>query len=245
MIQINLIPDVKQAYLKARKMRNLAITFSILAGLAAGAVVVLMVLFLLVQVGRDKLADMAIDKEYKQLSEVNDLSNLITIQNQLSLISGQHQARSVDSRLFTVLQSINPPAPNDVRFTSVKLDPTAKLLTLEGVADAGYPAVEALKKTITNAQFQYAESTEDTATTTTIPLMDEVEVGETSFGETSDGRRVLRFTMTLKYPDVLFTNKAQNARIITPTRRIDVTDSRIQVPDSLFSNPVKDTEEGN
>lgn len=242
MIQINLIPDVKQQYLKARRMRNLAITLSIVAGLAAGALVVVSILFLLIQVGREKLADMSIDSEYKQLSQVSDLSNLVTIQNQLSLISGQNQSRSVDSRLFSVIESINPPAPNDVRFTSVKLDPTASLLTLEGVADAGYPAVEALKKTIANVQFEYQESAEDTQTKT-IPIADELEVGETSFGQTSDGRRVLRFEITLKYPEILFTNKAHNARIITPTRKIDVTDSRIQVPDSLFSNPASDAEE--
>lgn len=241
MIEINLIPDVKQQYLKARKMRNLAITFSILAGLAAAAVVVVAVLFLLVQMGREKLADDAIKKEYEQLSGVTDLSNLVTIQNQLSLISGQHQSKSVDSRLFGFLQSINPSAPNNVRFTSVKLDPTTSLLTLEGVAGAGYPAVEALKKTIANVTLEYRETAGGEVQK--IPVADEVEVGQTSYGQTSDGQRVLRFTLTLKYPDALFTNKALDARLVTPTRKIDVTDSRLQVPDSLFSKPARDTEE--
>jgi hypothetical protein len=241
MIEINLIPDVKQQYLKARKMRNLAVTFSIFAGLAAGALVVISILFLLVQVGREKLADDGIKNEYAELSQVSDLSNLVTIQNQLSLISGQHGSKSMNSRLFSVLQSVNPSAPNDVRFTAVELDPSSNLLTLEGVASAGYPSVEALKKTIANVRFEYKESPD--GETMTIPIADELEVGETSFGETSDGRRVLRFEMTLKYPNVLFTNEAHDARLITPTREIDVTDSRIQVPDSLFSNPASDTEE--
>lgn len=242
MIQINLIPDVKLQYLKARRMRNLAISSSIIAGLAASAVLVLAILFLLFQVGMEKLADTRIDEEYTKLQDVEELSELVTLQNQLSLISGQHQNRSIDSRLFSVLQAINPMKPNDVRFTSVKLDPSTSLLSLEGVANSGYPAVEALKKTIANTTVEYRELTKD-GELKTVPIADGVEVGETSYGQTSDGRRVLRFKLTMKYPDVLFTNKAQGARIITPTDEIDVTDSRLQVPSSLFSAPAKDPAE--
>lgn len=242
MIQINLIPDVKQEYLKARRQRNLAITFSILAGLSAGAVVVVSVLFLLFQMGMEKLADDGIKDEYAKLEKVENLSELVTIQNQLSLISGQHQSRSINSRLLNVIQVINPAAPNEVRFTSVRLDPSSKLLRLEGVADAGYPAVEALKKTIANIKFEYHELRED-GELKTVPIADQVEVGETSYGEASDGKRVLRFILVLQYPEVLFSNKAQKARLITPTDEIDVTDSRIRVPNSLFSSPATDPKE--
>ena len=204
--------------------------------------VVISVLFLLFQMGMEKLADDGIKNEYAKLEEVKDLSNLVTIQNQLSLIPGQHQSRSVDSRLFNVMRAINPVEPNDVRFTSVRLDPTSKLLTLEGLADAGYPAVEALKKTIANVQFAYHEGTPE-GELRTIPIADKVEVGQTSYGETSDGKRVLRFVIVLQYPEVLFSNKAQKAQLVTPTEQIDVTDSRIQVPNSLFSDPVADPKE--
>ncbi len=242
MIQINLIPDVKQEYLKARRQRNLAITFSMIAGLAAGATVALSILFLLFQVGMEGLADKGIKDEYAKLQQVEGLSELVTIQNQLSLVSGQHRSRSIDSRLFSVMGAINPPAPNDVRFTSVRLDPKTNLLTLEGVADGGYPAVEALKKTIANVSFAYQEQTSngEFGTQKTVPIADQLEVGQTSYGEASDGKRVLRFTIVLKYSKVLFSNKAQKAHLVTPTDEIDVTDSRIQVPNSLFSSPAAD-----
>ena len=68
-------------------------------------------------------------------------------------------------------------------------------------------------------------------------------MGQTSYGETSDGKRVLRFVIVLQYPEVLFSNKAQKAQLVTPTEQIDVTDSRIQVPNSLFSDPVADPKE--
>jgi len=46
MIEINLIPDVKQEFIRAQKVRNAAITFSILAGIVAGGIVVVLVLVL-------------------------------------------------------------------------------------------------------------------------------------------------------------------------------------------------------
>ena len=46
MIQINLVPDVKQEMLRAQRMRNITISISILAGLMAGGAVVAMGLVL-------------------------------------------------------------------------------------------------------------------------------------------------------------------------------------------------------
>ncbi len=243
MIEINLIPDVKLEYLKARRMRNTAVSFSIIAGLAATGVVVAAVLLLLTQLGFEKLADNAIDKEYEKLSKVEGLSELRTLQNQLSKLPEQNASRSMSSRLFSVLQAINPAQPNDVRFTSVKLDPATSLLSMEGLADAGYPAIEALKKTITNVQIEYKQGKEGSSKTIPLAGPESVELSEMSYGQDSDGKRVLRFKLAIKYPADLFTNRAQALRIVTPTKQIDVTDSHLQVPDSMFGAPARDPEE--
>ncbi len=121
MIQINLIPDVKREYLRARRMRDIAISLSIVASIAGAALVGVMLLILFSQQAREYFADQGIKSEYEKLSNVEDLSDMVTIQNQLSLVSAQHQAKSMDSRLFSVLQAVNPAAPNDVRFTSVSI----------------------------------------------------------------------------------------------------------------------------
>ncbi|PID31546.1 hypothetical protein CR983_00480 [Candidatus Saccharibacteria bacterium] len=242
MIQVNLIPDIKRQYLQSRRLRNLTTSISILAGLGAVALVVIAGIILLLQVGREALADNAIKSEYEKLAAVEDLGELVTIQNQLTLLPAQHKNRSVDSRLFTVMEAINPAPPNDVSFTSVKLDPEAGLIVFEGLAKAGYPAVEAFKKTILNTKFEYAEF-DDLSQMVEVPLAEVVEEGETSYGETSSGDRVLRFSLTMQYAPSLFSNQAQQAKIVTPTKKIDVTDSKIRVPDSLFSSPADEAEE--
>ncbi len=46
--------------------------------------------------------------------------------------------------------------------------------------------------------------------------------------------------MTVMYYKDLFTNAIQDVKIAAPTRKIDVTDSKLRVPDSLFSAPATD-----
>lgn len=239
MIQINLLPDVKQEYLRARRTRNLAISISIFVGLAAVGVVVLLALMLGGQIARELLSDNKIDSEYEKMSQVENLSELVTLQNQLNLISSQHDKKSVDSRLFSFLQVINPKAPNDVQFSTVSLDPENLQLKLEGVTAGGYPAVEALKKTILNTDMEYVSNQERYSE----PVSDRVSIESTSFGEDSSGRRVLRYEVVVDYHDMLFVNSAKNVKIVGPDRRIDVTDSRVGIPDSLFTAPLEEDEE--
>lgn len=238
MIEINLIPDVKQEFIRAQKVRNTAITFSVLIGMAAGGVVVVLALILGAQSLHESIVRQEIKKQYNTLSSVENIDNVLTIQHQLSKISTMHNNKSMDSRIFDVIAAINPPAPNDAKISNVRIDPSKSLLTIEGSAVNGYAATETLRKTILNTQM---ESVDD-GKTVTIPLTSEVSIGETSYGESSDGGRVLRFVISFVYPDGMFDNTIQSFRIVTPTQRIDVTDSRSRVPQSIFSQQAKDIE---
>lgn len=239
MIQINLLPDVKQEYLRAKRTRNMVISVSIVAGLASVGVVVALLLIRGVQIGLDIAADNSIKKEYDNLRSIEDLTELVTLQNQLNEIGKQHDNKSMDSRLFNVLQAINPRSPNDVQYTAVTLDPSKNVLRIEGVAEGGYPAVETFKKTIENTDIEYKRGddliTED--------LASKVSIGETNFGENSQGKRVLRFQVFVDINELLFSNKAKKVEVQAPDRSIDVTDSRIGVPDSLFTTPLRESED--
>lgn len=243
MIQINLIPDVKREYLHAKRMRDIAVSLSIFISFVAAGAVGLMLLFLSSQVAREFLADRTIETEYETLSSVENLSDMVTIQNQLSLISQQHADKSMNSRLFNVLEAINPIAPNDVRFTSIALNPEDSTLSLEGQADAGYIAVETLVKTIQNTTIDYTDGSES-AEIESADFASDVTVSETSYGIAADNKRVLRFKMTITHAEGLFDNTKQDVDIIAPQKKIDVTDSKLRVPDSLFAVPAADEEEG-
>ena len=84
MVQVNLIPKVKQDLLKAQKIRNWVIFFSIVAGGAAIAIVVMMTIAfgaqsLIVGSNEDN-----IKKKFDQLSKKDGINEAIVLQNQLN-----------------------------------------------------------------------------------------------------------------------------------------------------------------
>lgn len=241
MIEINLVPDIKQEFLRSQRLRAKVISGAILVSLAAGSLVVLLILFTGVQLTREKVADDNIKKQYSQLVDNNkDLADIVTIQQQLSNISTLNDDKQVSSRVFDVLTAVNPKEPNDVKMTQVNVDPIGGTIKIEGMAASGFNAVDALKKTILNTKINYTLNGESQ----TADLASSVEIGKTSLGEDEKGNRVLRFESSFKYPKELLSNKITGLRIVTPTETIDVTDSKLRVPDSLFAQPATDVKEG-
>lgn len=238
MIEINLVPDVKQEMLHAQRMRNVAISLSIVIGLVAIGVVVALALILGGQVAVQKIEEGQITTGYSKLSSVSDLNSALTIQNQLGAISSQNDKRTIDSRLLDVLAAINPPAPNDVKLSKVTLDPTQDTVTLEGSAVGGYPATDVFRKTILNTKITAKLQGNDKAEET--PLTSNVTLQDTSYGEDATGAKVVRFTIIFTYPDGLFDNRMSDVKISTPSARVDVTDSKTLIPDSMFSQAATD-----
>jgi hypothetical protein len=239
MIEINLVPDVKQELIKAQRVRASVISVAILVGMAAVGVVVLLAIWVFaVQTARSVLTDNTIKSESEKLSSVEDVGNTLTIQNQLSKLPAMHDNKSIDSRLFDILTTINPSEPNTVAITNVALDSEAKTIQLEAQAKNGYPALEVFKKTITATKFEFSEDGEKQS----VPLADQMSDSDRSYGEDASGAKVLRFTLTFVYPDQLFTRTAKNAVIVAPERS-NVTDSFVGVPNSLFTQRANDAPE--
>ena len=241
MIEINLVPDVKQEFIRAQRQRNTVISGAIIAMLASGGLIVLCAVLVGGQAVTGALYDKSISDENARLQSTEDLTNTVTIQNQLSKLGEMHGDKSIDSRVFDILSTVNPPVPNRVAISNLQLDPKDQVLTIEGSAVNGYEAVEVLKKTILNTNLEYTDDGEAIIE----PLAEEVQVGETSYGEDSNGRKVLRFTITFEYNDQLFARDIQNAKIVSPNTNINVTDSFVRVPDSLFADRPSDIEEEN
>lgn len=241
MIEINLVPDVKQELIRAQKVRASVISIAIVIGIAAVGIVVLLAVWVFgVQTARSVLTDGTIKTESEKLAKVADVADTLTIQNQLSKLPATHDSKSIDSRLFDILTTINPAEPNTVAITNVALDSDEKTIRIEAQAKNGYPALEVFKKTITGTSFDYSENDERRS----VPLASQMSDSDRSYGEDATGAKVLRFTLTFTYPDKLFSRTAKNATIVAPERS-NVTDSFLGVPQSLFTQRASDTQEGN
>ena len=239
MIEINLLPNVKRELLKTRAMRNRVISISFLVGGASIAAVVVLAVILGSQIAAEAVQNGVIKDRNDKLMAVEDLNKVVTIQHQLTKINEQHSGKKINSRIFDVVTAVNPVAPNNVSFSDIKVNPGSKTITLEGSAVNGYSALETLKKTILNTKVQ----TTDGDKSSEVSLTKEIKDGDTSFGENSEGKKVLQFSFSFEYAEELLA-PANNGTvsILTPTGKVDVTDSRQGIPDSLFKSNSKKQE---
>ena len=239
MIQINLVPDIKQELIKAQRVRTGVISIAIITAIASAGVVIAFCVWVFgVQLGFGVLYDGVIKDKSAEISKIDNLSDALTIQNQLSELSAMHDDKNIDSRMFSLLETINPPAPNSIKATILSIDAATKVVKIEAQAAGGFAALETYRKTIepTNIEFTVDGQVK------TMPLASNLSDNERSYGEDAEGSRVLRFTLTFTYPDQLFSRLATNLKIVAPAKT-NATDSFIGVPDQLFTSKANDTKE--
>lgn len=239
MIEINLIPDVKQELIRAKHVRTMVVSGAVIVGIVSVGIVVLLAAYLFgVQTLRSGLADSATKEKFGKLQDVPDLANMLTIQSQLSNIKEQHDGKNIDSRLFDLLTAINPSAPNEVIYTQVKVDSENGVIHVDAQAANGFVAADVFKKTVLGTSLTYGDG--DNAKTE--KLTTDVALTDTSYGEDTTGKKVLRFSVEFAYSEALFANGSSDLVVSRPDRQ-NATDSFKHLPESLFGTRVDDTEE--
>jgi Tfp pilus assembly protein PilN len=133
MIQFNLLPDVKVAYIKAKKAKRVVM---VVAGLSVA--VSLTLLGLMVSAAayqRHHISDLNKDiKSYEaSLNGTKDLAKILTIQNQLNSLPGLYSQRPVTSRFYNYLQATTP---SQISIAKMDLEFTANSLQIVGTADS-------------------------------------------------------------------------------------------------------------
>lgn len=237
MIEINLIPDVKQELLKAQRTRLAVISGSIIASLVAGGVVALLLIYIFaVQAIRDNILNGQITNNASQFLQTEDLSKMLTIQNQLTKISSLNQEKNIDSRLFDLLSAVTPTGANKVSFSNVAIDSETSTIRVEGQTTS-YESLEVFKKTLAGAVIQYTEK--DATEPTITEVASNISTNEASYGQDAEGTKVLRFSMTFTYADELFAVSTPNP-VFKLNINGNVTDSYLGIPKSLFTEKAKD-----
>ena len=172
MIEINLVPDVKQELLRAQTQRNFIISVSILLSIGAGIVILLVAGYVYgAQALVMKTSNDTIDKEYAKLSSVEDLDKMLTIKNQLSVVSGLNKDKRITSRLYDMLNVVVPDTPHNVKISSMSVAPAGEdqqngadveasaeggaLITIEGQTVGSYASLEVFEKMIAAAVIEY------------------------------------------------------------------------------------------
>jgi Tfp pilus assembly protein PilN len=132
-IQFNLLPDVKQEYVKAQRTKH---TITVVAFLFSALLI--LILFLMMTtvyvVNKKQLKDA--DKKVKSLtSEIQnkqDVDKILTIQNQLKALPQLHSQKHISSRIFTYLPEVTPA---QVNLGKITIDFSDNTLEISGTTD--------------------------------------------------------------------------------------------------------------
>ena len=226
MIKLNLLPDIKREYLKAKRVEARAIALSILVGLFAIGLLVLLGVY--VYLGQQILISMQTDsikKNVKTLEEQKDVEKYLTLQSQLANIDSLHHDKSNFSRLLDIVPKLNPKAPNDISLGEMVIDSELGTLSLSGTAK-DYTGLITYRDTLQNTKLKY--TTKDSAEVKSEDMFPKVYVEQQGLTRDNEGKEMLPFKITVEYNKQAFATSSTSVEVVVPV--IDTTPSRQGAP---------------
>ena len=167
--EINLVPDVKNEFIKTLKFRNLV--FFICIVVAAGSLIVILI-FLSIAGGQDGFIaakKTTIDALEQKINEYSDLNDFLTIRDQLGNIASITENKTMVSRTFNILAALVPRGKDhvDISELTVNLSEGAPTFSFEAQADAAkkedggtdidYTVLDSFKKSMPYLRYDYGE----------------------------------------------------------------------------------------
>lgn len=243
MVQFNLLPDVKQEYIKSVYRRRLITLVCLVLGSTFLVIFVLMFLFVKVNQQRHlSNLDSDIKKGVTELQKNPDLDKILTIQNQLNSLPALHDQKVMTSRVFDYLGQLTP---NDAAVTHVEVDIANKKITLKGKANS-LVTVNKFVDTIKFTDFVITgpEVREGKAFNSVVLQTFNIE---NTNQEGQAPTAVVTYTLEFMYDEAVFKNTAVDgsavANSVTLTvPKIITTRSETQKPSALFQQDKTSTE---
>jgi len=218
MIQLNLLPDVKMQYLKVRRTQRLVVSVSTV--LIVASLVVFVLLIGTVDVFQKKnLNDLNrdISTYTSQLQNTPNLNKILTVQNQLQVLTSLHDQKPAATRLFGYLKQLTPSTASISQFD---IDYTQNTASITGNAKS-LDDVNAFTDTL---KFTTYNQSGGTAT----PAFSNVVLSQ--FSRNSSGAT---YTITASFDPTIFNSK-NNVTLTVPN--IISTRSVVEQPTDLFQN---------
>lgn len=161
--EINLVPDVKDEMIKALKLRNLIFFICIVVASASVGVTLLFGMILggqqLALEGKKTMLTTLSDK----LNSYSDLSDFLTIKDQLGNLSAISDNKQVLSRTFNILSTMIPTGADTITISelTVNLAEENPIYTFDAQANAGrepfidYNVLDSFKKSMQYLRYDY------------------------------------------------------------------------------------------
>lgn len=160
--EINLVPDVKGEMIKALKLRNLIFFLCIVI---ASASIAITAIFAVIASGQQAVADgkkVTIDALSQKINAYSDLSDFLTIKDQLGNLSAISSNKKLLSRTFGILPAIIPTGADTITISELEIDLSREepTISFDAQANAGdsnidYKVLEAFKKSMDYMHYDY------------------------------------------------------------------------------------------
>lgn len=229
-LQFNLLPDVKQDYLKAQRSKRTVIGSAMAASGLAIVILIFMIMTVYV-INKKKLndADKDVQKYSQELKAIPNLDKILTVQKQLNTLVGLHQNKHVMSRLYAYLPQVTP---INVYMGKVNVDLTTSTLIIDGTTDT-QKTINTYVDTLKFTTYKIGgQDTKKKAFT---------DVKESQFAITDKGAS---YQLTVQFDPVLFSN-SQKVELVVPAG-LATTRSVINDPsNALFNGETSATRQQN
>ena len=234
MIKLNLLPEIKREYLRAKQVERRVVGIAILSMVVAGGLVVVGTLWVYgAQEVYKKLLTDEITKNLTTLKSTKDIDKYVTIQNQLASLDGLHDKKTITSRLFDIVPRLNPKAPNSVKLTSINVDTIGTTIVFEGETTS-FTGLQTFRDTLENAKFSYRQDAEDKLTED--KLFSGTVINSQSLATRQETNQTyVSFKVTATYNPTIFGANLKDFSVIVPTK--ETTQSKQDTPDVFSGNP--------
>lgn len=216
--QFNLLPDVKIQYLKARRQKHMVVLASVVT-IAASLTILAILISIVFVVQKKSISDLSgdITAASSELEGTTDLNKMLTVQNQLKVLPGLHDAKPVATRMFGF---VSQSTPTDASISRLNVDFAKQTMILSGSAST----LETVNTFVDTLKF----TTYHTAKNGQQEKLAFSEVILSSFGRDNKGAT---YTITLKFDPIIF-SELEEITLTVPQKV--TTRSEIEQPAALF-----------
>jgi Tfp pilus assembly protein PilN len=207
MVQINLLPDVKQEYLKSQQTKHTVLVGAVVASLVSIALLLLVFVYVqFIQSMHRSNLQKDIDAGVQELKSQKSAVKIVTVQGALEQLPKLQNNKPLTSSLFAYLQAFTP---RDVSYNSVNMDVASKTITLEGGANTS-ERVNVFANNLKSARFSYSK--DGTTQVISTPFTN-VVFSALSKAEQSDQGKSVSFSITFNYDPIMFNEGISNKKL--------------------------------
>lgn len=206
MIQINLLPDVKQEYLRTQQTKQAVIVGSaLISAVVLGITILLFVYVQVVQPQYQRVVQTDIDKGVQEMKAKPDAQRLVTVQGVLEQIPALKDQQQVISRTFNYLKDFTP---RSVAYTRANVSLDTMTMTLAG-GTVSYEQANVLANNLKSAKMTYRQGdVEQSLSPYTNIVFNSLSKAENS----SDGRPI-SFELTFQFDPLLFSPTISDQKV--------------------------------